>query len=393
MRIGIDVRLWNETGVGRYIRNLVMNLVSFDDRNEYVLFTRKQDKDKIKKLIAGKKAWKVVPVDIRWHTVTEQFLFASVINKEDLDMMHFPYFSLPILYRKPFVVTIHDLIIHHFNTGKASTLPLPVYQVKRLGYEQVLKYAVNKGKKIIVPLRVVQKDLVNAFHVPEVKIAVTPEGFDTDLQKKQTTPVSLPFKRYFLYVGNAYPHKNLNLLLKAFLDFQTKHPEKKIGLVLAGKDSYFYKELRERLKKEQQPAIIIINDVSDPELAYLYQHAICLTSPSLMEGFGLTALEALALSCLPVVSDIPAFHEVCENGAVYFNPTSVKSMREKMEVAESMSAKERSAYLKRGKARIALYSWRTMAEQTLAVYEESIRSTKRTRSIKSRLLAPLDSLS
>jgi glycosyltransferase involved in cell wall biosynthesis len=384
MKIGIDVRLWNETGVGRYIRNLVVNLSEIDNTHEYVLFARPKDKEQIRKLIK-RKDWKIVSVNIRWHTITEQFLFASVINKENLDLMHFPYFSLPILYRKPFVVTIHDLIIHHFPTGKASTLPDPIYRVKRLGYEQVLQYAVKKGKKIIVPLTAVKKDLVRAFHVPEEKIATTPEGFDVNLAVNKTDKLKLPAKKYLLYVGNAYPHKNLDLLIKAYIELRTKDSHQDLGLVLVGKDDFFYKKLREKIKKEKIPSVTFFHDIPDHQLASLYQNAVCLVSPSLMEGFGLTALEALALSCLPLVSDIPAFHEVCGDAAVYFNPTSPKSLKEKIELILTLNKKEYDHYIRNGQEKLKKFSWKTMAKETLAIYDESIKSTKGTKSIKSRL--------
>jgi glycosyltransferase involved in cell wall biosynthesis len=376
MKIGIDVRLWNETGVGRYIRNLVAHLALIDETNDYVLFARRGDRDAIKKVL-NKRKWKIVIVDIRWHTITEQFLFASIINKENLHLMHFPYFSLPLLYRKPFVVTIHDLIIHHFPTGKASTLPLPIYQVKKLGYEQVLQYAVKKGKKIIVPLTVVKKDLVNAFRVPEEKIAVTPEGFDGQLlNAQQVSKPVLPFKKYFLYVGNAYPHKNLSLLLKAFAELSARQGSLNVGLLLVGKDDYFYKKLREQLKKDGNTGVKVLHDVSDSELAYLYRHAVGLVSPSLMEGFGLTALEAIGLSCVPVLSDIPAFHEVCGDAAVYFNPTSPKSLREKMEQVLTMTPNDRDEIIKKGRVRVKQFSWEHMARETLSIYNSLINPNK-----------------
>lgn len=131
MRIGIDARLWNETGVGRYIRNLVYNLLEIDSRNEYVLFTNKQTIEEIKehksKIKFEDKKLKLVETNIRWHSVSEQIKFPKILEKEKLDLMHFPYFSVPILYNRPFVITIHDLIINHFSTGKASTLPTPLY--------------------------------------------------------------------------------------------------------------------------------------------------------------------------------------------------------------------------------------------------------------------------
>jgi len=127
MRIGIDARLWNESGVGRYIRNLVKQLQILDKTNSYVLFVRSEDADRIKnhELKTKDDNWKFVITDIQWHTIEEQLLFPKILNKENLDLVHFPYFSVPIFYNKPYIVTIHDLILHNFPTGKASTMPAP----------------------------------------------------------------------------------------------------------------------------------------------------------------------------------------------------------------------------------------------------------------------------
>src|SRR3712207_7852 len=108
MKIGIDVRLWNETGVGRYIRNLVTELHAIDKENDYVLFARSKDLDLIKSKIKSTK-WTLVTADIHWHTLSEQLYFPSLIQKEHVDVMHFPYFSVPVLYKGTYIITIHDL--------------------------------------------------------------------------------------------------------------------------------------------------------------------------------------------------------------------------------------------------------------------------------------------
>ena len=81
MKIGIDVRLWNETGVGRYIRNLLTNLSRIDKQNEYVLFARTQDTKNFKFQISNFK-FQIVPADFPWHSLAEQILFSKLINKE-----------------------------------------------------------------------------------------------------------------------------------------------------------------------------------------------------------------------------------------------------------------------------------------------------------------------
>src|SRR3990167_10003333 len=176
MRIGIDVRLWNQTGVGRYIRNLVTNLAEIDKKNEYVLFARSEDKNEIDPFIHDSR-FMIEVADVSWHSIAEQIQLPKILNQQNLDLMHFPYFSVPFLYNKPFVVTVHDLIINKFNTGKASTLPYPIYFTKRLGYHAVLANAVYRAKKIIVPSNSVKKDLQKTYiNLRDSKIVVTYEG-------------------------------------------------------------------------------------------------------------------------------------------------------------------------------------------------------------------------
>src|ERR1035437_5626990 len=112
MRIGIDARLWEQTGVGRYIRNIIANLQKIDKKNHYVLFIRSQDLESVSAQVKNKN-WEIVETNIKWHSLSEQVQFPLVLNKAKLDLVHFPYFSVPILYKKPYVVTIHDLIIDH----------------------------------------------------------------------------------------------------------------------------------------------------------------------------------------------------------------------------------------------------------------------------------------
>jgi len=144
MRIGIDARFWNESGVGRYIRNLVFQLEKIDRENEYVLFTTNKNNLKLQN-----PKWKIIQTSIPWHSVEEQIKFPRLLNSYNLDLVHFPYFSIPVFYNKPFVVTIHDLILHHFPTGQATTLHPIVYQGKRLGYKYIMKRAAKNSKKII----------------------------------------------------------------------------------------------------------------------------------------------------------------------------------------------------------------------------------------------------
>lgn len=368
MRIGIDLRLWSQTGVGRYIRNLVIELDKIDKKNEYVLFALPQNAKNIKSQITNIK-YQIVETDIRWHSIPEQIKFNQILNKQNLDLVHFPYFSHPIFYNKPFVVTIHDLIINHFPTGRASTLPPLFYLLKRGGYLKVLDHAVKKSKKIIVPLETVKKDLVETLNVSKDKIVVTPEGFDINIKESKNTKYKIPDTKYFLYVGNAYPHKNLERLIEAMSIINGQMPasqrgESNVKLLLVGKDDFFYK----RLEKKKFKNVIFLHNVSDRELYHLYSNAIAAVSPSLMEGFGLLPLEAFGCGTIPVISDIPAFREVCGETAIYFNPKDEKDIADKLDLALKLSPEKRGELIKKGRELLKKFSWRKMAEETLEVY-------------------------
>jgi glycosyltransferase involved in cell wall biosynthesis len=370
MRIGIDARLWNETGVGRYIRNLVWQLAQIDKTNDYVLFVSQGFK--IGELGFKSDKWKIVPTDIRWHTVDEQLVFHKVLENEALDLVHFPYFSIPILYNKPYVITIHDLIINHFPTGKASTLPFPFYYFKRFGYQYVIKQAAKKAKKIITVSNATKNEIVDHLKVSKEKIVVTYEGIDSLLQSGKGLPrfARNDVEKYFLYVGNAYPHKNLERLVDSFAILHEKYSD--VKLILVGQKNYFYNQIAESVRKKGlEESIILTGKVDDRELASLYKNAQALIFPSLMEGFGLPGLESMQAGCLVLASKTPALKEIYEDAAVYFDPLNPQNMSDTMQkVLENPAVFKEN--IKKGQAQTKIFSWAKMAKETLAVYEDSI---------------------
>ncbi len=374
MKIGIDARLWNETGVGRYIRNLVKQLLDVDKENNYTLFVLSRDYQEIEEKIAKKtNSWKIITADVRWHSFQEQLMLPQILNKEKVDLMHFPYFSVPVVYRRPFVVTIHDLIIHHFPTGKATTLPKPIYRLKRLGYKSTILFAVRNAERIIVPLETVKKDVMQTLHVPQGKIVITHEGFDANIaDTKNEAVLAGPSFQYFLYVGNAYPHKNVATLVRAFLSLRNIAQYRDLQLVLVGKKDFFYERLLENIDNKKNNSIHIYNNVSDELLHVLYKNALAVVTPSFMEGFGLVPLEALSQSCLVVASDIPAHREVCGESAIFFDPQRPEDLQLALIKILTMKTNEKVEVRKKGLSRASLFSWKKMAEETLLIYKEVV---------------------
>ncbi len=374
MKIGIDVRLWNETGVGRYIRNLVKNLHEIDKVNDYILFARATDVESIKYYVSSIK-WKIVVVNIRWHSFKEQLKFPQILYRENLDLMHFPYFSVPFNYRKPFIVTIHDLIIYHYSTGKASTLPLPFYQLKRLGYKFAIKQAIHNAKKVIVPLQSVKEDVIETLQADPKKIIVTQESVDEEINNanRQMINPQLKSENYFLYVGNAYPHKNIQTLLQAFESFKKQIVHHNVKLFLVGKKDYFYSQLENNLKEKQGNAVHIFHTIDDSMLHELYDNAIALIAPSFIEGFGLVPLEAMANNCLVIASDIHAHREVCQDAAVYFPAHDQSELTNRMiEVFTQTNNSIFENLRQKGLKRVKNFSWKRMTQETLKIYESCI---------------------
>lgn len=369
MRIGIDARLWSETGVGRYTRNLIHSLEKSKDaqKHEFVVFLRSNEFQKL----SFNNNFKKVEADIRWHSIDEQLKFPGIMNSQDLDLMHFTYFSIPILYKKPFVITIHDLIIHSFPTGKASTHILPLYYAKRQAYKYVISGAAKNALKIIAPSHATKNEIIEKLNVDPGKIVVTHEGVDDFSGEREVLSDVIRDRvggKYFLYVGNAYPHKNVHFLIRTFLEFSKK--EKEARLVLVGKEDYFYTLLKNEYNNENK--IVFLSEIPDSDLFSLYKNSLAVISPSLMEGFGLTPLEGLKSGTIGLVSDIPVFREVLGNVVFYFDPRSKESFLQQLSIVYNLSEAERKRMVEKGMKLSQSFSWSDMAQKTLRTYESSI---------------------
>lgn len=371
-RIGIDARLWTKTGVGRYIRNLIRSLALQEGSNkhQFFIFALSEDIPFIKNLPAN---FKIVPADYYWHSVGEQFGFNALLNRYDLNLMHFTYSPAPYLYNKPYVITVHDLIMIKMKTGRASTLPYPMYLLKGKIYKKLLTKSVRLSSHILVPTKTVRDELKSEFDMDIKKVTVTYEGFDVLLRSRdtQSLPKGLSDKKYFLYVGNAYPHKNIETLVSGFEKFQEKHEGYK--LVLVGKEDFFYIRLQCESNLLKNTAIQYLSEVDDIALSSLFSHAAAYVTASKSEGFGLPVLESLSHLTPVIVSDIPVFHEVASFGSVFFSESDSVELAKKMDYVVKHSDTIRKEIKDNQKYLVENFSWDTLAQQTLTVYESCTR--------------------
>src|SRR4030042_4806485 len=292
MRIGIDARFLGPKGkgLGRYTEKLIENLEKIDSENQYVIFLRRENWGEYE---PSSPRFKKILADYRWYSLAEQIRLPAKIYREKIDLMHFPHFNVPIFYLRPFVVTIHDLILRHFPTRRASAMGPIKYWLKNLAYRIVIWLAIKRTRKIIVPSNYVRNDILNNFGVKDGKIVVTYEGAPYLNQKSKIKNQKYIFEKYkinrpyLLYVGNAYPHKNLENLISAFKILLEKYGQD-LQLVLVGEEDYFYK----RLKAEADAMlfsfrvfdqVVFTGFVNDESLNELYQEAKLYVFPSLCE--------------------------------------------------------------------------------------------------------------
>ncbi|HCM82871.1 MAG: Glycosyl transferase, group 1 [Candidatus Gottesmanbacteria bacterium GW2011_GWA2_44_17] len=372
MKIGIDARLINETGVGRYIRNLIGQLKVLDVSNNYVVYLPKILYDDFQ---LPNMRWEKRLATVRWHTAQEQFVMPLLFLKDNLDLLHVPYFNVPILYPKKYIVTIHDLTILHFMTGKATTLPYPFYALRKFGYRLILELGVRKAIGILVPSHTTKQEIIDHFQIPEKKIHVTYEGVDESMRKwKMENGKWKAIKSpYFLYVGNAYPHKNLEMLILAFADFVQKRSDgSAYRLVLVGKEDFFYKRLKTFVHNHDlHTSVLFLGAAEDETLHTLYRNARALVFPSQMEGFGLPALEALFLGTPVMCSDIPIFREILQNLPVYINPNDKQDMVHGFSVIARSKDKDMAGKRNEITSLLKNYSWEQLGRDTMALYNHA----------------------
>ena len=371
MKIGLDLRMVDGgSGIARYVSEISQAVLNLDKTNQYVLFFHTLTPEL--KSIYGKYGQKMVETKINHYSVAEQLRLPGILNKEKLDLMHFPHFNAPIFYRGKFVVTIHDLTHTKFPGRKKSHL------FHRIAYNAVLAASIKKSSRIIAVSESTKREVLEYFGVTPDKIQVVYEGINVQyglLNKDEAlSKVSNRFnitKPYILYVGVWRRYKNLPNLSKAF--DKLKNAGVDCQLVLAGSEDPFYPEIRQQILESKFASDIkLVGRVSDENLNLLYNACNLFVLPSLAEGFGLTALEAAACGVPIACSDIPTLREVLGQAAEYFDPQNIDNMKDvMMRILHSESRGEELANL--ALKRASVFSWSKAAEGTIKVYEETVK--------------------
>lgn len=347
-RILIDARMLGYSGIGRYLSELLPLLAN----NQQIVFSAL-----VHPFQAASLPENVKPVEtkIKPYSTQEQVELTRLIDQQQADLVHFTHINQPVFGLKTrSISTIHDLTMLDFPVKQKTSIKS---SLKSLLLKSTFPNILSRNEALLTPTKYVADQLINRFAIPRFKVHTTLLGAPgKDLTKVKT--YKLAKKPFFLYVGNALPHKNVRVIIEA----ADKLPS--YQFLLCGHDPDGYEPLKRLASKN----VWFADFVEDRELAWLYENAEALIQPSLSEGFGLTGLEAMSYECPIISSNATCLPEVYGSAALFFEPTNSAEL---ISTITSLG-RSRSKLIHDGKKQLKLFSWEKCAQQTLAVYVDTL---------------------
>lgn len=360
--IVIDARIRRST-TGRYTDRLVQHLQKIDHYHRYTILVQPDDPWKMENA-----NFSTVRCPFPQFSVNplHQLKFAWQLYRLKPDLVHFTMTQQPLLYFGKIVTTTHDTTMYNF--VRRGTTPLPLYKAKMALYTFLVWWSHRKSNKIIVPTKTVAHEFEELQPFVTKKLVVTYESSEPAMAAKSKQPEGISGD-FLLYVGTAFPHKNLPRLIEGFELLLKERPNLKLVMTGKREEKHMVELMAWAKDRPSFQSIILPGFVSDAELKWLYEHCAAYVFASLSEGFGLPPLEAMAHGAPVVSSDASCMPEVYGDAAHYFNAKKPKNIADKVE--EVLSDKKlRTQLIANGHEQLKKYSWSRMAEETLTVYKD-----------------------
>jgi glycosyltransferase involved in cell wall biosynthesis len=383
MRIGIDGScLSNRRGFGRFARRLVEALAHRPSPHRFTIFVDGPSAG----LVEVPEGCERVVVEVgeapsraasargrrRWR---DMIAMGRAVARHGLDAMYFPatYSFFPVWNAGRLVVTMHD------------TLPLshPALVFPRLAGRLAWRLkeaaAVRWADRIVTVSEASRRAIQDWLGRPDPRIRVITEGPDPIFGPRGQGPESdaalrrhglRPGERYLLYVGGLSPHKNLPRLVEAF----ARSAGDDVRLVLTGDVHDVFHTcvpaIRAAIERhELGERVLLTGFVPDEDLVFLYGGAYALVQPSLLEGFGLPAVEAMACGTPVLASWAGSLPEVIDGAGVFFDPTDVGSIAAAIRVFLA-EPDRRDRLAARALERSARFTWDAAARGLLDCFDE-----------------------
>jgi len=377
---GYEANVAQRLGSGQVGFELLKNLEQIDQENDYTILIPSEPLDDLPKP-RDKWNYKVLKPRRLWTRIALPLELFTVRNKPDvfLSPTHYiPRFAPKSIKR---VVMIFDLAYLHFkDMFKAKDL----YQLNNW-----TKQSVEAADKVITISRSSKKDIVKNYKVKEENVTVSYPGHSElykplkDLTQTELIKHKYGIKgEYVLFIGTVQPRKNLKGLIEAFarivkMDPRLREDDKGLKLVVVGKirgqgrQAWMFEEIIELPKKLGIEDRVIFTDfVPDDEIVPLTNGATAFLLPSLWEGFGIPAADAMACGVPCIVSDISSLPEVVGKAGLLVDPKSVDQIEQAIRLIttdKKLHAKLAKLSLEQAKK----FSWRKMAKEVLEVIEKA----------------------
>ncbi|MFH1375145.1 MAG: glycosyltransferase family 1 protein [Patescibacteria group bacterium] len=382
MNIGIDLRALaggSVSGVTVYLHSLLLELFRLDDRNRYFLWFNSA-KEKVPALdLPHSPRFKLIhtrhsnrKLNLELSLRGKPFLDRLILDTEERKNEKLDLFWLPdprpvaLSPDCKLVATIHDL---------SPELYQQFFSLKTRFWHKLLrmKHIAERADLLITPSQATAGDLERLWNIAADKIAVTPLGVADDLQRTNPGKIrqkyNLP-EKFVLSLSTLEPRKNLGILIKAFTDLK-QEIDLPHELVLAGKrdSKIFANPETGNWKLATGGRIHFPGFIAESDKAALLSAADAFCFPSIYEGFGLPALEAMKVGTPLLAADIPAIREVCGDAAKLIPPRNVDAWRVALQkvLTDSELREEMS---RAGIRRAQKFGWKRTAKETLKAFEK-----------------------
>jgi glycosyltransferase involved in cell wall biosynthesis len=382
-RVGIDVSCWsNRRGYGRFTRELLTALLKIDQENEYWFFADQQTAAEIQfperanVVVAPTRVAPTVAASANGRrALSDVWRMSRTVSKHPLNLFFFPtiYSYFPVSNRSKKIVAVHDMTPTKF---AAEIFP---NKKSQFFWELKQRSAFLNSDHILTTSEYSKKEIMRYGRISSDRISVVTEGPGEAFRVlNRDSSGKIPNKPFLLYVGGISPHKNLRFLVKIFQLLIQDSACSSHLLVLAGdfkSDSFLsdYGTLQKLVNDLQiQDKVIFTGYVTDAELADLYNAAELLVFPSLQEGFGLPAVEAMACGTPIAASRAGSLPEIIGDAAEFFDPRNAEeALATIRRVLSDPSLRQRMQA--RGLERVKQFSWEKSAQQTLQVFDKLVK--------------------
>ena len=375
MRIGIDATALppQPVGAGNYIIQLIRALASLKVNDEFVIFAQQRGHALIS--LPENDSFEWIILEDRnpgSRLIWEQTLYPQLIRKSGVDLLHSMHYTRPVKLPCASVVTFHDMTFFLY--------PELHTRAKRLFFPLAIRASARQADALTAVSESTRQDAIRVLGISPEKITATQLGVDPTfrpikdaaIKRKIAEKYDLP-ERFILYVGLLEPRKNLPMLIRAYK--RLIDGGENFKLVLVGRYGWMYEELLRQINNlDLEEMVHFTGYVSQEDLPLVYNLSSLFVYPTLYEGFGLPALEAMACGVPVITTDVSSLPEIVGEAGILVPVNNVEALYGAM-IAVLGDEDLRRKMINKGIQRAAKFTWEQTAILTFQVYQQVMRTS------------------